>query len=190
MSYEDCAVVPNGQVTNRQYFRDFVIAVTFEGSGGNIDLEGYATEEYVDNAIDAIEIPTVPTNVSAFTNDAGYLTQHQSLDGKADKVHEHTEYANKTHNHSLSDITDYVAPVIPSIEGLATEKYVDDAIANLEIPETDVNLEDYYTKTEVNTLLESLDVEAESETVLTDDGNGNVTMIDITTIRLAEGGSY
>ena len=25
-------------------------------------------------------IPTVPTNVSAFTNDAGYLTQHQSLD--------------------------------------------------------------------------------------------------------------
>lgn len=25
------------------------------------------------------EIPTVPTNVSAFTNDAGYLTEHQSL---------------------------------------------------------------------------------------------------------------
>ena len=25
------------------------------------------------------EIPTVPTNVSAFTNDAGYLTQHQTL---------------------------------------------------------------------------------------------------------------
>lgn len=27
------------------------------------------------------EIPTVPTNVSAFTNDAGYLTAHQSLEG-------------------------------------------------------------------------------------------------------------
>lgn len=27
----------------------------------------------------ASDIPTVPTNVSAFTNDAGYLTQHQSL---------------------------------------------------------------------------------------------------------------
>lgn len=26
-----------------------------------------------------LSIPTVPTNVSAFTNDAGYLTQHQSL---------------------------------------------------------------------------------------------------------------
>lgn len=28
-------------------------------------------------------IPTVPTNVSAFTNDAGYLTSHQSLSGYA-----------------------------------------------------------------------------------------------------------
>lgn len=46
----------------------------------------------------------------------GYLTEHQSLDGKADKVHEHTEYANKTHNHSMADITDYVAPEIPEVE--------------------------------------------------------------------------
>lgn len=31
-------------------------------------------------------IPTVPTNVSAFTNDAGYLTSHQDISGKADKT--------------------------------------------------------------------------------------------------------
>lgn len=39
-------------------------------------LTGYATEDYVDTEISKIEIPTVPTvptNVSAFTNDAGYL---------------------------------------------------------------------------------------------------------------------
>ena len=30
-------------------------------------------------------IPTVPTKVSAFTNDAGYLTKHQDISGKADK---------------------------------------------------------------------------------------------------------
>lgn len=53
---------------------------------------------------DTTAIPTVPTNVSAFTNDAGYA---------------------KT--------TD-----IPSVEGLATEKYVDDAIAGVDIPEADV----------------------------------------------------
>ena len=31
-------------------------------------------------------IPVVPTNVSAFRNDAGYLTQHQDISGKVDKV--------------------------------------------------------------------------------------------------------
>lgn len=31
-------------------------------------------------------IPVVPTNVSAFNNDAGYLTQHQDISGKVDKI--------------------------------------------------------------------------------------------------------
>ena len=31
-------------------------------------------------------IPTVPTNVSAFTNDVGYLTEHQDISGKANKI--------------------------------------------------------------------------------------------------------
>lgn len=30
-------------------------------------------------------IPVVPANISAFTNDAGYLTQHQDISGKVDK---------------------------------------------------------------------------------------------------------
>ena len=33
----------------------------------------------LESKADNSDIPTVPTNVSAFTNDAGYLTQHQSL---------------------------------------------------------------------------------------------------------------
>lgn len=36
-------------------------------------------------------IPTVPTNVSAFTNDAGYLTEHQSLDGYATETYVNTQ---------------------------------------------------------------------------------------------------
>jgi len=32
------------------------------------------------------EIPTVPSKISAFTNDAGYLTQHQDISGKADQT--------------------------------------------------------------------------------------------------------
>ena len=57
-------------------------------------------------------IPTVPTNVSAFTNDAGYLTEHQSLEGLAtetyvteavatkadsDHTHDYNDLENKTH---------------------------------------------------------------------------------------------
>ena len=99
---------------------------------GHIDFSAYATKEYVDDAIENIDItetdptvpawakaenkptytasevgalpddtalfsgnyndlsnkptiPVVPTNVSSFTNDAGYLTQHQSLSDYATK---------------------------------------------------------------------------------------------------------
>lgn len=43
------------------------------------------------------------------------------------------EYAAKSHTHSYNNLLD--KPTIPSVEGLATEKYVDAAIANIEIPE-------------------------------------------------------
>ena len=227
----------------------------------------YATESYVAEAIANIEFPEgtdlsvyakkedIPTNVSAFTNDAGYLTQHIDISGKADKnhthseyltshqdlsayakkseipdisgkadknhthseyltahqdisgkadknhnhddkydakgaaqavknellngagaaydtlkelgdlidenvdaiealeqvaagkadkdhthteyaasSHSHTQYANKTHKHAMADITDYVAP---SLAGYATEQYVNDALANIDIPDGD-----------------------------------------------------
>lgn len=42
-------------------------------------VEGLASEEYVDDAIGAIKIPTVPSAVSAFTNDAGYQTEAQVI---------------------------------------------------------------------------------------------------------------
>lgn len=53
-------------------------------------LSGYATEQWVldknyitgvdlSNYATKSEIPTVPTSNTAFTNDAGYLTEHQSL---------------------------------------------------------------------------------------------------------------
>ena len=51
-----------------------------DGSGS------YATQDFVREEIGKIEIPTVPTNVSAFTNDAGYLTEHQDISGKQDVI--------------------------------------------------------------------------------------------------------
>ena len=46
-----------------------------EGKLSTADAKGFALKN---------EIPTVPTNVSAFTNDAGYLTEHQDISGKVD----------------------------------------------------------------------------------------------------------
>lgn len=43
------------------------------------DLATVATSGDYNDLSNKPTIPTVPTNVSAFTNDAGYLTQHQSL---------------------------------------------------------------------------------------------------------------
>lgn len=49
-------------------------------------LAGYGiTDAYTKNQVNGL-IPTVPSNVSAFTNDAGYLTQHQDVSGKMDLV--------------------------------------------------------------------------------------------------------
>ena len=45
-------------------------------------------------------IPTVPTKVSAFTNDAGYLTQHQSLTGYATETYANTAVSNHNINNS------------------------------------------------------------------------------------------
>lgn len=101
----------------------------------------------------------------------GYLTEHQSLSNYYTKAQTDSAIgeavsgikipevdvsgkADLVHKHSMADITDYVAPVIPSLDGYATEQYVDDAIANLDIPEADVDLSNYYTKSEVDTKIE------------------------------------
>ena len=56
----------------------------------------YATDEEVSAAIAAVEkmIPTVPTNVSAFTNDAGYLVSGDLAD-YAKSADVETTYATK-----------------------------------------------------------------------------------------------
>lgn len=65
-----------------QYYTKSQVDKLIEG----IEVSG-VTEEEVDEKIASAmteieaEIPTVPTDVSAFNNDVPYLTEHQSLDG-------------------------------------------------------------------------------------------------------------
>lgn len=88
---------------------------------GNVNL----TPADIGALPDTTEIPVVPTNISAFDNDAGYLTQHQSLANYPKK----TELANVA---TSGDYTDLInTPTIPSTEGLATETYVQNKIAEV-----------------------------------------------------------
>lgn len=104
-----------------------------------VDLTDYYTKAEVDNTFATIaaladyakksELPVVPTNVSAFVNDAGYLTEHQDL----------SEYAKK------SEIpTDYL--VAADLNGYATESYVDEAVKGVDVSE---QLKNYALKTDI-----------------------------------------
>ena len=89
-------------------------------------MEGYATKTDVDAKQDKgdyalkSDIKPIPSVLSAFKNDVGYLTTHQDL----------TPYAKKTD--------------IPSLEEYATEEWVN----NKNYLTSHQSLEDYYTKTE------------------------------------------
>lgn len=88
---------------------------------GNVNL----TPADIGALPDTTEIPTVPTNIGAFDNDVGYLTQHQSL----------TDYPKKTELANVATSGDYTdlinTPTIPSTDGLATETYVQNKIAEV-----------------------------------------------------------
>ena len=88
---------------------------------GNVNL----TPADIGALPDDTEIPVVPTNIGAFDNDVGYLTQHQSL----------TDYPKKTELANVATSGDYTdlinTPTIPSTEGLATETYVQNKIAEV-----------------------------------------------------------
>ena len=70
----------------------------------------YYTKTEVNSSLetkaDKTEIPTVPTNVSAFTNDAGYLTEHQSLDNYYTKSEVNTSLETKANKSEI--------PIVPT----------------------------------------------------------------------------
>lgn len=63
-----------------------VINTALSGKANSADLKTVATTGSYTDLINKPTIPTVPSNVSAFTNDAGYLKSHQDISGKADKA--------------------------------------------------------------------------------------------------------
>ena len=101
----------------------------------------------VDGQDNDIYVPTIPSNVSSFTNDAGYITNSDlsglattsyvdnGLAAKQDVIDGSHKLpasnvsglANVATSGSYDDLTN--KPTIPSISGLASETYVDNAVS-------------------------------------------------------------
>ena len=62
--------------------KDDVISATV--GGGSVEQQQTDWGQTDENAVDYIK--NKPTNVSSFVNDAGYLTEHQDISGKQDKL--------------------------------------------------------------------------------------------------------
>ena len=96
----------------------------------------YYTKSEVDTSLESkankSEIPTVPTNVSAFTNDAGYLTEHQSLDNYYTKSEVNTSLESKANKSEIPTVPTNVS-AFTNDAGYLTEHQ---------------SLDNYYTKTE------------------------------------------
>ena len=105
------------------------------GSNGE-DLSDYATKEFVSGEIAKLNIPTVPTNISAFTNDAGYLTE-QGISGKQNVISDLDDIrANAAKGATaLQEVpAEYITETELEGKGYATTAQVDakqDAIADL-----------------------------------------------------------
>ena len=105
---------------------------------------GLASTKYVDDKVAGIVIPAVPTKVSAFENDKGYLTEHQSLAGYAKKTEIPTVPTNVsaftndagylTEHQSLADYA--LKSEIPSTTNLATKAEVQEVENKIPAPYT------------------------------------------------------
>ena len=121
----------------------------------NAEKGNYYTKTEVNTSLESkankSEIPTVPTNISAFTNDAGYLTEHQSLNDYYTKSEVDTSLETKANKTEIPTVPTNVS-AFTNDAGYLTEHQ---------------SLDNYYTKTEVDTSLESKANKTEIPTVPT-----------------------
>ena len=110
-------------ILSEEVFSKFVSQSDLDVYVKSEDLADFVTSSELDARIAAIDIPEVPTNVSAFTNDAGYLTSSDVDDFVS--VEELKNYATKediVNFVSQSDLEVY-AKVVDVVELLEKEDY-------------------------------------------------------------------
>lgn len=141
------------------------IVIEGGGGGGTQVQSNWAETDTTSMAF----IQNKPTNVSSFVNDAGYLTQHQSLadvfaDVAYDSANTRINFYGKgdtQHTNVLAyvDASDFVVDgMIEDVRiengNLVIDFNTDSGVTDITIPLTDIfDPSNYYTKTEVDTAL-------------------------------------
>lgn len=140
--------------------------INIEGGGGGTQVQSNWAET---DTTSMAFIQNKPTNVSAFTNDAGYLTSHQSLadvfaDVAYDSATKRINFYGKgdtQHTTALAyvDASDFVVDgMVEDVRiengNLVIDFNTDSGITDISIPLTDIfDPSNYYTKSEVDTAL-------------------------------------
>ena len=112
-------------------FEDFILRLTnyvqksstngLLKNDGTVDTTAYSTfDGNYNNLTNKPTIPTIPTNISAFNNDVGYLTQHQSLSNYVQK----SSTTGLIKNDGTVDTTQYLSS--SAITGMLTSSDIAD----------------------------------------------------------------
>ena len=154
---------------------------------GNVTIQGvetgddakYASKEYVDNAIASIDIPVIPENVSYFNNDAGYLTEHQSLADYATKTYVDDAIANIPEG-GTTDLSNYYTKTEVDTADSKLQLDIDNLeyhIQNITDPTLALKADKTYVDNQIASFVTMEEVNTAIETALNN-------------IPTAEGGSY
>lgn len=164
------------------YVKNEIANAQLGGGDVDIDLSGYATKEELPTKTSQLTndsgfITSIPSEYVTETELEGkrYLTEHQDISHLATKSELHThnnksvldgltsnkiaEWNGKSNfSGNYNDLTN--KPVIPSIEGLATETYVKNEIANAQLggDNSEIDLSNYATIDFVNKQIESIEL--------------------------------
>lgn len=144
----DLAVV-NEEVANKVNATDVYTKTEVDtkiadvATGGSVDLSNYYTKSESNDLL--------AEKAALNHTHEQYITEHQDISGKADK----SELFSKDYN----DLTN--KPTIPSIEGLATEDFVTNKIAEAQLSggETEIDLSGYATKDDIKSFISEIPAE-------------------------------
>lgn len=162
--------------------------INIEGGGGGTQVQSNWAET---DTTSMAFIQNKPTNVSSFVNDAGYLTQHQSLadvfaDVAYDSANARINFYGKgdtQHTNALAyvDASDFVVDgMVEDVRiengNLVIDFNTDSGITDISIPLTDIfDPSNYYTKTEVDTALSAKANSSSLSTVATSGSYNDLT---------------